>query len=459
MSYRSFAKEEMRRANTDAQTQQLVFWLLDIVDRQEHSGGSMSIYSQYVQGIVARGVLEHLPVEYRPVFADVDVTTAEGKERVVDAMMILTALMVFEPLTPLLGDADEWINVYDDSYQNTRCPTVFKDGEQGQAYRIDQILFSYPASDYRGWVRSGRGNKLSAQAVTFPYDVSAPENKRRVHYYPNESWLDELPTGIDVDVWLAWMRDRYIKGIDPTTNQVREDVMFLRYEESEHFTTMLRNVLCYVKYTKGQPLDVVKQKLGWLHNIQEHFALDWVEHEMEGDGVRPYKAVFTHPEHGGQLLRMLTLLPKDIQYMVGSEDAVDAPFVIDKQYNEYHLRWRHVVTESGRYQGWEHSGHYVPVWALKGEDIEPFFYDAGQQILGDDQDYLYQKRRALGLAHPRNRSVARVSIPEDCTTPDVVVDSPVKGHPGEPLSEQEANDIDHAVSRHVKSVFNNPKKD
>ena len=58
---------------------------------------------------------------------------------------ILQRLLAGKPLSPLTGEADEWMEVNDGVYQNKRLPTVFKDKRfhHGQtAYDLDNPLGS-----------------------------------------------------------------------------------------------------------------------------------------------------------------------------------------------------------------------------------------------------------------------------------------------------------------------------
>jgi len=457
MSYQSFAKQEMELAQVTAPVQDLVLKVLDVIDGHGHSGASIDIYSRMLKRWLGKKGQEGMPDDLKAVLQDSDPETN------VDVLMTVHKVIRFEPLSPLTGEDDEWIDQSGPTgspmFQNRRCMTIFKEGSNAQAWHIERVLFAYPSKSFTGWHQVSRTRELSSRPVTFPYDVNLPKNQTQVRYFTNDSWVDEFPEGIDPDVWLRWMHRRNNRGIDPVTNKVRTDVMFVNYDDVEKLTVMLRNLLCYVKYTDWELLGDVKEKLRWLYEHGEHFALDWTEPQSEGDGRDRYKAVFIHPHYAAPLLRMLELIPSDVDYMVGTNDSMDAPFFIDRDHKEYQLRFAHACEPLGRYEGWEHIGRYVLVFAEYGAEIKPMFFDEGYPVYGDQEDYLYQKRRALGLAHPRNRSGSRVSIPEDCATPDVVADSPVKGHSDEPLSEQEANDIDHAVSRHVKSVFNNPKKD
>lgn len=59
------------------------------------------------------------------------------------AVGVLEKLLRFEPLKPLTGEADEWHEVGDGVFQNTRCSHVFK--ENGRAYDIDAVIFRRPS--------------------------------------------------------------------------------------------------------------------------------------------------------------------------------------------------------------------------------------------------------------------------------------------------------------------------
>jgi hypothetical protein len=73
---------------------------------------------------------------------------------------IVEKLMRFEPLTPLTGADDEWCEVTSDTFQNKRCPHVFK--ENGEAYDIDGVVFREPS----GACFTSRDSRVP---VTFPY--------------------------------------------------------------------------------------------------------------------------------------------------------------------------------------------------------------------------------------------------------------------------------------------------
>lgn len=69
-------------------------------------------------------------------------------------------LALFEPLTPLTGKPEEWVEVADNLWQNNRCSHVFKD--KGGAWDIEGIIFE----DQDGCRYTNRNSRVP---VTFPY--------------------------------------------------------------------------------------------------------------------------------------------------------------------------------------------------------------------------------------------------------------------------------------------------
>jgi len=84
----------------------------------------------------------------------------------------LQRLLNFKPLKPLTGEDDEWTNVHDDSFQNKRCSTVFKEGQNNiTAYNIEGRIFS--DDDGKTFFTS----KESFMPITFPYEVPEKPDK------------------------------------------------------------------------------------------------------------------------------------------------------------------------------------------------------------------------------------------------------------------------------------------
>ncbi|MDE3023208.1 MAG: hypothetical protein KGI54_15390 [Pseudomonadota bacterium] len=62
---------------------------------------------------------------------------------------IFKQLAMFEPLSPLTGDDEEWVDHGNGLCQNNRCPHVFKDQKinNGKAYNIEGRIFKTPSGE------------------------------------------------------------------------------------------------------------------------------------------------------------------------------------------------------------------------------------------------------------------------------------------------------------------------
>lgn len=126
MSLQTFAKDEMKRAGLfDADSDyggmlgESVMKMIDVFADEGHSGFSAGM-----------------------------------------AISIFEKVARFEPLTPLTGEDDEWMEIAEGEYQNVRCSHVFK--KNGEAYDIDGKIFREPS----GACFTSRDSHVP---VTFPY--------------------------------------------------------------------------------------------------------------------------------------------------------------------------------------------------------------------------------------------------------------------------------------------------
>lgn len=96
------------------------------------------------------------------------------------AMLVVdmfTKLAKFEPLVPLTGQDDEWMEVGDGVFQNKRCSHVFKQHDRfdGQAYDINGKVFK--DLDGSCWT-----NADSRVPVIFPYTPKSEIVERSGEY-------------------------------------------------------------------------------------------------------------------------------------------------------------------------------------------------------------------------------------------------------------------------------------
>lgn len=87
------------------------------------------------------GMLGHAVMKLIKIFSD------EGHSGLSASMAvnIFERVARFEPLTPLTGEDDEWMEVTDGTLQNKRCSHVFR--ENGKAYDIQGKVFRTPSGN------------------------------------------------------------------------------------------------------------------------------------------------------------------------------------------------------------------------------------------------------------------------------------------------------------------------
>ena len=91
------------------------------------------------------------------------------------AIQCLEKLLRFEPLSPLTGEDNEWVDVRglgdEPGWQNRRCSRVFKNTD-GKAYDIDGIVYwqwveREDGSKYKSYYT--KGGRSSIKYIEFPY--------------------------------------------------------------------------------------------------------------------------------------------------------------------------------------------------------------------------------------------------------------------------------------------------
>ena len=108
------------------------------------------------------------------------------------AVALFEKLASWKPITPLTGADDEWQDVGEDTWQNTRDYSVFK-GKDGQAYWVEGRIFwewfSSPDIDdgkpYKTYF-TARGSRVN---IEFPW--TQPDKPEFV-FVPNEEFPNEV---------------------------------------------------------------------------------------------------------------------------------------------------------------------------------------------------------------------------------------------------------------------------
>lgn len=105
-------------------------------------------------------------------------------------------LASFEPLSPIVCNENEWCNIDEDLFQNTRLSSVFKEGVNGKPYFIDAIIWVTQNNEtYTGAAITKAGKKIgSAQTIKLPF-------------YPKRFYVDVIEKEIAKDDWEFYIKD------------------------------------------------------------------------------------------------------------------------------------------------------------------------------------------------------------------------------------------------------------
>lgn len=83
-------------------------------------------------------------------------------------LSLFSELARFNPIGPLTGEANEWIEHADGTFQNKRCTEVFKQGSDGTPYWIRGRVFRRPD----GLTYTNRDSSVE---IEFPWVKPKPE--------------------------------------------------------------------------------------------------------------------------------------------------------------------------------------------------------------------------------------------------------------------------------------------
>lgn len=105
-------------------------------------------------------------------------------------------LASFEPLSPIACNDTEWAEVSDGMFQNKRLSSVFKNGETGEPYYIQAIVWkNQDGLTYTGSALDKSGNKIkSSQNIKLPFT-------------PKTFYVDIIEKEVAKDDWEFYIKD------------------------------------------------------------------------------------------------------------------------------------------------------------------------------------------------------------------------------------------------------------
>lgn len=345
----SYVERELKLVNCPEHLKDVIYTMFAVEEKMGLSGGAMSVVSDWYR---------HLEEDPERQLSDdsmllgiqkaIEGLSLEDKKYVVG---IFRKLSAYEPLTPLEGHPDEWIEIdHEGTCQNIRCGTVFK--SDGRIYDLDGLTEYAPAHDYGWW-----NGRTVAMDISFPYN---PMTDRKYVWYMDELRQHPFPPGIDPKAWLVWQEEIYRKGFDPNTMPKILPHWFNSSDESD--------------------IERIKNALG---GDETEFRDD--EYNYTGS-----TSLFAQ---------------------IPSEALWDGVNFVGKDGIKYEFRKAKLMSPNRRFTAmneWTEVTKYVirPV-----TDKETIIYLHGCTFLGEEggkanldvEDYLYSKRVELGYRHPSRK--------------------------------------------------------
>lgn len=375
MSYQSYFLSEAKLAGISKEDQELVLKMLKPISDEGHSGGSMSVFIQWLEDWAnnPQPITDKRSMLY-PVQESVKGLSYDDLKRIAGYVYKTCA---FEPFTPLTGKDDEWIECHDGWYQNRRFSKVFKEGKDGIPYCLDRVIWCYPYHDFYGWGAVTRGGGWSSKDITFPYDPAAPENATEYRYFLADDWREELPAEIPPKIWLKWQQQRYHAGTDLVTGKQRIGVVCLDGMELEQVINTYAAVKSYIENTNGMTLERALRQLAWVWEEDEETWVNW-------NGVTINAANVAE-----KITYLLATEPKDLTGYSIQQTVMLQP-------GKFYQRW---IQYRNDYFGWMRTS----------DKPEPIYVENDRMVTGDHDDYLRQQRRKYGYAHPKRKEHAHVS--------------------------------------------------
>ena len=225
MSYKDCAKKELKLVNASPVIRTLVLKSLDIINDQDHSGGSIGVLIGGLKQLNSKTLrtvidLDDLRYDIQRFFNSIHATD----EEIDKACYYLHRVVDFKPLSPLTGEDSEWNETAEGIFQNNRYGSIFKHDDK--AHWNDGLVVYYPSVTFCSWLGMGC-NKASRPQVEFPFLV--PNEPTRIYYI--DEYGTPLPEGIDPQAYLKMKFMERVSGL-------KEDKTFSTWTNSVVITTL-----------------------------------------------------------------------------------------------------------------------------------------------------------------------------------------------------------------------------
>lgn len=344
----------------------------------------------------------------RPIYTELSKYTLPAVARIVQ---ILILAVTFRPFTSLQGTPDEWFDHGEGrSAQNKRFGSIFKD-EKG-AYWLDRFEVRYPSewSDQQRWTGYSRRGYID-----FPFNNEA--NPEPIHY-TDETQRMRIATDSEAPRQFIIQTALF--------SAAGQAIVPVVYRETEEITPTLAQEIIAIMLKLWaatvdrfpDPVYPYERHMELLSDIG--WASEYDSDKSEPDTVKVYDVEIPYGLIN-HIRRAVALLPvgvvvKDNAFYSDSPNLRDGHFeaIPVHHINEDYSDW--VVTEKV-------SLRWVDV-LYKETGVYHVMHDAARVsiVAGDQSDWLWRSRTALGIPHPERDTTHDPVSDANCDTPAPGID-------------------------------------
>lgn len=335
------------------------------------------------------GLAAALPMD-KPIYAELaqyDLITALG------LVNLLIQTVRFRPFTPLEGTPDEWFeHGHSQGFQNKRWGSMFKETADGEAYWLERFRVSHPSV----WCDEDRWSSYSRRGpVSFPFNQSA---ESEAIFYTDETMRQRVAA--DSETSRQFIVQRMLAVAAGQSSDVLVNV---RTEETTpSFAAMVIDYTQQVWSYYTATMDELR------YPFERHHAalsdLRWAS-EYDSDAGEPdsvmFEGVIEIPyELLNHIRRAISFIPVDVTF-------VDGQWVLPHAHLQGgQFKALPVYKTAADYSDWAET-ELVSVRWVDNLFRESAVYHVQANplqtsvIAGDQSDWLWRTRDALGIPHPK----------------------------------------------------------
>lgn len=414
---------ELNFVNAPDWVRDKLFAMDEVMSGQGHSGGSHGVMIGFLRGwaedLIPKTEPDSMLFELSKLLFELGIP--EDRALVLDYFIKLSN---HQPLSPLTGEDDEWMfhHCDEESAQNIRMGSVFKDVATGRVYWLDGRVFCNLSHDNSMWI--GTGGYYSAVDITFPW---LPPETEHV-YYADEQCEVTLPTVTDPEGYKHAHFFKVCAGYQ-SEPYVIPKAFFVKPEDKDEL------VISFYQIVKATPDFSFPNKLKVLKEINR---LTWSDEEDHDPDLmlelrNEYKGIWVCKRMIFPLLRLLACIPESATV---NEDGEVCGYRNSRWEPEFQVpycptpKFQDWQPLKGQYAGYlsvrldHNSGKSYHLDRLsKKEEVNKSYFDrVGYEIRFIDNDnYLWSMRRRFDIKHPPRKITNRpvfhgeiIEVQENC---------------------------------------------